>query len=414
MIDIKLLRENPEEIKKSVAKKGYKLDTDAILVLDKTRRQLIQEIEELRKEGNEIASQGKDANREKGKDIKEKIKVKEGELKGVEEQFNERMMEIPNPPLDDVPEGESEEDNKVIGEWGDIPKFDFKPKDHVELGEELDIIDFKTGAKVAGSQFYYLKNEGAMLELALINYSLNLLREKGYTILITPDLAHEKFYKGTGYMPKGDEAQTYEIEDSNLGLIATSEITLAAYHADEILKGKDLPIKYVGLSHCFRKEAGAYGAYSKGLYRVHQFTKVEMFVFSNTEDSPKIHEELLSLEKEIFNGLDIPFRVVEMCTADLGAQAVKKYDLEAWMPGRDDWGEITSTSNTTDYQSRNLNIRYKDGKEINFVHTLNGTAIAASRVIVAILENFQQKDGSVEIPKALHGYLPFTRIEKGK
>ncbi len=412
MIDIKLLRENPEKIKKAVAKKGYKLDADAILVLDETRRQLIQEIEELRKEGNEVASQGKDADRERGKDIKEKIKVKEGELKGVEEQFNERMMEIPNPPLDDVPEGKSEEDNKVIKEWGDIPEFDFKPKDHVELGEELDIIDFKTGAKIAGSQFYYLKNEGAMLELALINYSFNLLREKGYTILITPDLAHEKFYKGTGYMPKGDEAQTYEIEDSNLGLIATSEITLAAYHADEVLKGKDLPIKYVGLSHCFRKEAGAYGAYSKGLYRVHQFTKVEMFVFSNIEDSPKIHEELLSLEKEIFSGLDIPFRVVEMCTADLGAQAAKKYDLEAWMPGRDDWGEITSTSNTTDYQSRNLNIRYKDRKEINFVHTLNGTAIATSRTIVAILENFQQEDGSIEIPKALHGYLPFTRIEK--
>jgi len=281
----------------------------------------------------------------------------------------------------------------------------------LELGKSLDLIDFETATKVSGSNLYYLKNQAVLLELALTNYAFDILTKEGFTPLITPDLARQKFYTGTGYLPQGPEAQTYKIKDSDLGLIATAEITLAGIHSDEILDEKDLPKKYAGFSHCFRLEAGSYGKYSKGLYRIHQFSKIEMYVYCSPEKSEKIHQYLLSLEEKIFQGLEIPYRVVEMCTGDLGAQAAKKYDLEAWMPGRGDWGEITSTSNTTDYQARRLGIRFKrkDGS-VEFTYTLNGTAIAISRTIIAILENYQQKDGSVLVPKVLQKYLNFKKI----
>ncbi|MEK9174351.1 MAG: serine--tRNA ligase [Patescibacteria group bacterium] len=418
MIDIKLLRDNPDFVKKAVARKGYNIDVDEILNVDKRRRELIQETEELRRQSKELAAAGKDSSeedREKGRGLKEKIKIKEKELEVVENDFYSKFSQIPNPAFEEVSEGRGEADNKEIKVVGEKPKFGFKPKDHLELGEKLGIIDFEAGAKVAGSQFYYLKNEGAWLELALIHYALNILREEGFEILFTPDLAKSRFYLGTGYSPKGDEAQTYEIANSDLGLIATSEVALAGYHTDEVLDSKRLPKKYAGLSHCFRREAGAYGKYSKGLYRVHQFTKVEMFAYSLPEESKNIHQELLRLEERIFQGLNIPYRVLEICTGDLGAQAAAKYDLEAWMPGRGDgeWGEITSTSNTTDYQSRNLNIKYRlPGGETGFAHTLNGTAVATSRAIIAILENNQKEDGSVAIPRALQKYLAFKIISR--
>ncbi|MBI4120091.1 MAG: serine--tRNA ligase [Parcubacteria group bacterium] len=421
MIDIKLLRDNPNHFKKAAERKGYKVNIDGILELDARKRLLVQEIDETRRQSNEIAAKGKDvseADKEKGSSLREKIKVKEKELKIVEAQFNESFGLIPNPAFDEVPEGIQPKELRVVGEK---PKFDFEPKDHLELGERLDILDFAAGAKVAGSQFYYLKNEGAWLELALINYTLNLLAAEGFKLLFTPDLAKSRFYLGTGYMPRGEEAQIYEVKDEDLGLVATAEVTLAGYHADEILDEKILPLKYVGLSHCFRREAGAYGKYSKGLYRVHQFTKVEMFCYTKPEESRATHEELLKLEEKIFKGLGIAYRVIEIPAGDLGAQAAKKYDLEAWLPGRGDstgslqgdWGEITSTSNTTDYQSRNLNIKYRtSGGETDFAHTLNGTALAASRAIIAILENYQRADGSVMIPKALQKYLPFEVISR--
>lgn len=409
MIDLGALRNNPEGFKKAVGRKGYNLDAEAVLTLDTTRRGLIGEIESLRAEANKIAKEVRD--RKRGRELKEKIKVKEKELAGVEKQLDERLLEIPNPPFDDVPDGASDENNKILHTWGEKPAFGFDPKDHLALGNALDIFDFEAGAKVAGSQFYYLKNEGAFLELALVHYALDILRKNNFTLLFTPDLARERFYKGTGYLPRGDEAQTYEIEGEDLGLIATAEVTLAAYHADQILDEGKLPIRYAGLSHCFRKEAGAYGKESKGLYRVHQFTKVEMFVFANPEQSRAVHEELLNIEEEIFQGLGIPYRVVEIAAGALGAQAAKKYDLEAWLAGRGEWGEVTSTSNTTDYQARNLDIKYRNARGNEFVHTLNGTAIAVSRAIIAILENFQQKDGGVKIPKALHEYLSFKKIE---
>jgi seryl-tRNA synthetase len=337
MIDIKLLRENPEFIKKAVQRKGYKVDVDEILNLDKLKRNLLQEIEGYRREAKEIASAGasvSEENKEKGSQLKEKIKVKEKELNVVEDVFVAKFVEIPNPAFDEVSDGKGEKENIELRIVGERRGFDFGPKDHFELAKINDLVDFEAGAKIAGSQFYYLKNDAAMLELALTHYALDILRREGFEIIFTPDLAKSRFYLGTGYIPKGDEAQIYEINDSDLGLIATAEIALAGYHADEILEEKDLPIKYAGLSHCFRREAGAYGKYSKGLYRVHQFTKVEMFCYAKPEESKQIHEDILSIEEKIFGGLEIPYRVIEMCAGDLGAQAAKKYDLEAWMPGR--------------------------------------------------------------------------------
>ncbi|MEX2033528.1 MAG: serine--tRNA ligase, partial [Candidatus Colwellbacteria bacterium] len=291
-------------------------------------------------------------------------------------------------------------------------KFNFEPKDHLELGKSLDIIDFETGSKVAGSGFYYLKNDGVLLELALVRYALDFLAKNRFTLWLTPDLAREKFYLGTGYMPQGEEAQTYVIEGTDLGLIATAEVTLAGIHSDEIMNEADLPKLYAGYSHCFRQEAGAYGKYSKGLYRLHQFTKVEMFTYVKPEDSPKTHELLLELEERLWQGLGIPYRVVEMSTGDLGAMAARKFDLEAWMPGRGDWGEVTSASNTTDYQARRLGIKFrKSDGSLEFTHTLNGTALATSRAIIAILENYQTEEGKIVIPEVLRDYVGKSEIE---
>lgn len=413
MLDIKFIRENPDKLKKSLKDRGVDFDVAYLLEVDEKRRAKIKEVDDFRARQNELSdevSRLKGSDREAkitdSKDLKARLGDAEFELKALEEEFGELMHKIPNIPLPEVPVGKGEGDNKVLREVGKKSKFSFEAKDHLELATKLDIIDFEAAAKVSGSDFYYLKNEGVLLELALVRYALDFLAKKRFTPIITPDLARSKFYLGTGYMPRGTEAQTYTIENSDLGLIATAEITLAGLHADEILDGAKLPYQYAGYSHCFRQESGSYGKYSKGLYRVHQFTKVEMFVYCRPEDSPQIHEELLSHEEEMWQGLGIPYRVVEMCTGDLGAQAARKFDLEAWMPGRGDWGEVTSTSNTTDYQSRNLNIRYRRASgEIDFVHTLNGTAIATSRAIIAILENYQQKDGSIKIPEALRPYM---------
>lgn len=420
MLDIKFIRENPEALKKSLKNRGMDFDVEYLLKLDNKRRAKIKEVDDLRARQNELSDEiakvsddSRSHKIEESKEIKAKLGDTEFELKALEEEFLELMQKIPNIPLPEVPIGKGEVDNLVLREVGKKPKMPFTPKDHLDLAIKLDIIDFETAAKVSGSDFYYLKNEGVMLELALVRYALDFLVKKGFVPIITPDLARSKFYLGTGYMPRGTEAQTYTIENSDLGLIATAEITLAGLHADEILDGTKLPYQYAGYSHCFRQESGSYGKYSKGLYRVHQFTKVEMFVYCRSEDSPKIHKELLSHEEEMWQGLGILYRVIEMCTGDLGAQAARKFDLEAWMPGRGDWGEVTSTSNTTDYQARRLGIKYRraDGG-VDFAHTLNGTAIATSRAIIAILENYQQKDGSVRIPEALQPYMGGVKVIK--
>lgn len=417
MLDIYLLREKPDAVRDGLRKKGADPAlADQFLRFDEEWRKLTKTVDDKRAILNRLSQERKI---EEAKKVKEELKETEANLTAIERDRAAVLEKIPNLPFDDVPVGKDESGNRVLREVGKKPKFDFKPKDHLELGEALDIVDFQTASRVSGAGFYYLKNEGVLLELALIRYALDFLRKKGYTLWLTPDLAREKFYLGTGYLPRGPEAQTYEIKDSDLGLIATAEVTLAGIHAGEILEEKTLPRRYAGYSHCFRQEAGGYGKYSKGLYRVHQFSKVEMFAYAKPEDAPKIHEEILALEEALWRGLKIPYRVLEMCTGDLGAQAARKYDLEAWMPGRPPaggWGEVTSASNTTDYQSRRLNIKYRPDTRhpepvSRFVHTLNGTAIATSRAIVAILENCQTKQGTVKIPAALVKYAGIREIK---
>lgn len=412
MVDIQLVRDNPDLVKSGVASKGYDVSmVDRVLEVDKNYREKLQKVESLRSERNKAA---KEKNIEEGKRIKIELQALDQDLEKLSTDVSVLLNQIPNLPSDKAPRGKGEEDNVEIRKWGEIPNFDFEPKSHLELGEALGIIDFSSGAKVAGSQFYYLKGDAVLLEFALLQFGVEFLIGKGYVPHITPDLAKSRYYLGTGYQPKGDEAQIYEIDGEDLGLIATAEVTMAGLHADEVLRKADMPLRYAAISHCFRKEAGAYGKYSKGLYRVHQFTKLEMFVYCTSDRSDDIHKEILSIEEEIVQALGIPYRVLEMCTGDLGAIASRKYDLEAWMPGRNDYGEITSTSNTTDYQARNLNIKYNDGKKNEYAHMLNGTALVTSRIPIAIMENFQQKDGSILIPKVLRKWMGKERIEARK
>jgi len=413
MLDIGFIRDHPEDVERAATKKGFSVDVKAILKLDTDRRKLQRDYDEIRAAKHEAGSElsklsgkTKESFLKKLKAIDKKEQSLKPQLVKKEAELAAALAAVPNPPLSEVPEGKGEQDNVEVRTWGQPKKFDFPTLDHTELASRLDLIDFERGAKVSGSGFYFLKNEAVSLELALVQYALDFLRKREFVPWITPDLVHGRFSLGTGYLPRGPEAQTYEVSGFDSTLIATAEVTLAGIHSDEILEERDLPKRYAGYSHCFRQEAGAYGKYSKGLYRVHQFTKVEMFAITTPEDSPKMHEELLKLEEELWQGLEIPYRVMEMCTGDLGAQAARKFDLEAWMPGRKDWGEVTSTSNTTDFQARRLGIRFRTKKgDLAFAHTLNGTAIATSRAIIALLENYQQKDGSVAIPQVLQPYM---------
>jgi seryl-tRNA synthetase len=313
------------------------------------------------------------------------------------------------------PIGKDDTENKEIRRYKSPTEFSFKPKDHIQLGKDLDLIDFETANKVSGSKFYFLRNEAVLLEFALIQHAIAMLLDEGFTLISTPDLARDRILEGTGYNPRGAETQIYSIKNSDLCLIGTAEITLGGYYADSIIEEDQLPIKLAGISHCFRTEAGSYGQFSKGLYRVHQFTKVEMFAYTRPDQSEQMHEHMVDLEERFFKSLEIPFRTVDICTGDLGGPAYRKYDLEAWMPGRPakergksgDWGEITSTSNCTDYQARRLNIKYrpKEGGKTEYVHMLNGTAVAISRALIAILENYQQEDGSVMVPEILRPWV---------
>lgn len=412
MLDIKFIRENAKEVKKNCKNRNARCNVGRLLKLDSERISLIQQIDELRARKNslndEIAkAQDKAAIIEKGKIVKEQLEKLEPEIEKVSKKFSKLLMLVPNMTHPDSPIGKTDEDSKEIKRYGEIQKFDFPPKSHEELMIGLDLADFDRAAKIAGSKFYYLKNEGALLELALVNFAMDKLVARGFIPVVTPDLARDRVLEGIGFNPRGKESQIYSIEKSDLSLVGTAEITMGGYHMDEVLKEEDLPKKYAALSHCFRTEAGAYGKHSSGLYRVHQFTKVEMFIYSKPEESEKMHEEIKDIEIEIFSDLGIPFRVVDICTGDLGGPAYRKYDLEAWMTSKNDFGEITSTSNCTDYQSRRLNVKMqrKDGSR-EYAHLLNGTAIAVSRALIAIIENYQQADGSVVIPEVLRKYMP--------
>lgn len=422
MLDYKFIKDNLKAVKQNILNRSMTADADKAVELYDKRTALVTALQNLQKERNDnavlmkqkLTSEARQKLIETGKEIKEKITETEAELAEAEKNLHEAVSKIPNMAHPDAPIGKEDSENLEVKRSGTIPAFTFEPKDHVQLGQDLDLIDFEAGTKVSGVKFYYLKNEAVFLEQALTMYGLSILHKHGFIPFITPDVAKEEILYGIGFNPRGEESNVYTIEDEGTCLVATAEITLGGYHAGEIIKKENLPLKYCGISHCFRREAGAAGQFSKGLYRVHQFSKLEMFVYCTPEESDKMHEELRLIEEEIFNGLGIPFRVVDTCTGDLGAPAYRKWDLEAWMPGRNggEWGEVTSTSNCTDYQARRLNIRYKDGDGKNkFLHTLNGTAIAMSRAMIAILENYQQADGSVKIPEVLIPYCGFNMIK---
>ena len=424
MLDVAFLRENLAAVKENCRNRNVKADVDRVVSLDDRRKQLVQQKQTLEQRANEVSKlipKEKDAARKQeliaeGKALRPQIAELDKQVKDVETELHGGLLLIPNMTHPAAPVGTTAEDNKVLRRWGEPTKFDFAAKDHVVLAEALDLVDFDAGAAVAGQKFYFLKNEAVLLEMALVQYAMQTLLKAGYTPIITPDVARAEVLEGIGFIPRGPETQIYSIENSDLCLIATAEITLGGMHRDQMFEEKDLPRKYAGLSHCFRTEAGAPGRDARGLYRVHQFTKVEMFAFCTPGQSDALHEELLHIEEGIFQGLKLPYHVIDTCTGDLGGPAYRKYDLEAWMPGRGkggEYGEVTSTSNCTDYQARRLKIRYRDAetKKPRFAHTLNGTAVAVSRALVAILENYQQADGSVVVPEVLRGWVGKERIE---
>ena len=412
MLDLKLIRSKPEEIVENCRKRNVQVDIEKLLMLDKQVRHITTEADVIRQRRNDINKRMKGKITpelrkpliEESKILREQETVKESKLRELIEQRLDLHKQVPNLTHPDSPDGFTDEDNVPIREVGSKREFDFEPKDHVELMETLDLIDFEGGAKVSGQKFYYLKNQAVFLELALAQYAMSLLQKEGFTVHITPDLARHQILDGIGFNPRGAETQIYSIEESDLCLIATAEITLGGLLIDQLLKYEQLPILYAGLSHCYRTEAGAAGRESRGLYRVHQFSKIEMFAFTHPEKSEEMHERMREIEEQIYQDLGIPYQLVNICKGDLGGPAYRKYDLEAWMPGRGEWGEVTSTSNCTDYQSRRMNIRFKDPDTGNnrFVHMLNGTAIAVSRTLIALIENGQQKDGSIKLPACLN------------
>ena len=423
MLDLKYIRENAEAVQENSRNRGVEADVGLVVELADRRSALIQELNELRQRQNQMArSIGKEQDPEsrdrliaESRAMKDRIPEKEADLSEVERRMREELLKIPNITHPDAPIGKDDSENVEIQRWGEIPDFDFDVRDHVELGESLGIIDFDAGAKVAGSKFYFLRGDAVLLELGLVRYAMDILTQRGYQPTLTPDLARDEMLVGTGFIPRGPETQIYSVEDSDLSLIATSEIPLAGSLADEIVDENELPIRLAGLSHCFRTEAGSHGRASRGLYRVHQFTKVEMFAFTTPEQSEELHAEMLDIEERIFQGLGLPYRVVDICTGDLGGAAYRKFDLEAWMPGRNDYGEVTSTSNTTDYQARRLRIRYRrDGGRPQLLHTLNGTAIAVSRALIALLENYQREDGSILLPEVLVSYVGKERLRPAR
>ena len=418
MLDIKFIKEHLEQVKKNITDRNMVADADLVVKLYDEKNALQQKLDGLRQQRNENAAKMKGKLEQdvrtaliaEGKKLKDDIAALEKDFEEKDKAFKVAMMDIPNMAHPDAPIGKEDKENLEVKKWGNIPKFDFQPKDHVELCEALDLVDFETATRVSGTKFYYLKNEAVILELALTRYVMDIIMKEGFTPFITPDVAKEEVAAGIGFNPRGEESNIYTVEGTGTCLVGTAEITLGGYFAGKTIDAGKLPIKMAGLSHCFRREAGAAGQFSKGLYRVHQFSKVEMFIYCLPEKSDEMHQYIRSVEEKIFQGLDVPYRVVDTCTGDLGASAYRKYDLEAWMPGRGDYGEITSTSNCTDFQARRLGIKYKDENGTNYLHMLNGTAMALTRAMIAIIENNQQADGSILIPKNLVPYTGFDRI----
>ena len=423
MLDRKFIVENVDRIKQNCASRGVKCDVDRLIELEASRRQKLQGVEEANRKANEVAKligKAKDAAeresmKEEGRRLRELKEASQAEHDQLDAEARAIQATIPNLTHPDAPVGGEQDCREVRRGSTPVRQFDFKPLDHVTLGEKLGLVDFEAGARTTGHGFYFLKNDAVLLDLALQRYALGMLIDEGFTLTTTPDLAQNKILEGIGFNPRGPETQVYSIENSELSLVGTAEITLGGMFFNEMIDAEKLPIKICGISHCFRTEAGAHGAATRGLYRVHQFTKVEMFAYTLPEASDAMHDELMQIECKLFDGLGIPYRVIDTASGDLGGPAYRKYDLEAWMPGRGEageFGEVTSTSNCTDYQSRRLNIRIrkKGEKGTQFVHTLNGTAVAISRALIAVMENYQQADGSILVPDVLRQWVGKDRI----
>jgi len=416
VLDPRSLAERREEIAESCRRRGVAADVDATIALHAQVAGKQTELNEANRRRNEHQEAGKRlpaseraAHGLEGRALKEAVSRIEAELTALRARFDEALAKLPNFIHPAVPDG-GEADARELRRFAEPRGFDFPPLDHVELGAKLDLIDFEGGARVAGQKFYYLRNEAVLLELALQRFAIDVLLEEGFTPTVTPDLARPAIVEGIGFNPRGAETQIYSIANEELCLVGTAEITLGGLYAGAILQEDELPIQLAGLSHCFRTEAGAAGRESKGLYRVHQFTKAEMFAITRPEDSEAMHERLLAIEERVFQALELPYRVVDIAAGDLGAPAYRKFDVEAWMPGRGEggaYGEVSSTSNCTDYQARRLQTRFrrKGAKKNEYVHMLNGTAVSNARAILALLENHQQADGSIAIPRALRPYV---------
>ena len=418
MLDRKFILQNADDVRSNCEKRGVDVDINRIIELDGQRLAALQLAEDLNRQANETSKQiPKAADQEsrqvlieKGRELRQQKDAAQQEQDQLDQEINELISVIPNMTHPDVPAGGEEDAVEIAFGKQPVPAFDFQPLDHVELGAKHDLFDFDAGGRVTGSGFYYLRNEAVHLDLALQQYAIRFLCDRGFTPVTTPDLALTSILEGIGFTPRGPETQIYSIENTELNLVGTAEITLGGMNAGQVLPAEDLPLLYCGLSHCFRTEAGAGGRASKGLYRVHQFTKVEMFAFALPEQSDEIHLKLKDLECEFFDSLEVPYRVIDTASGDLGGPAYRKFDLEAWMPGRGEqgsWGEVTSTSNCTDYQARRLNVRCKrqGQKGTEFVHTLNGTAVATGRAMIALLENHQRADGTIAVPKVLQPWV---------
>jgi seryl-tRNA synthetase len=421
MLDLKLIRSDPERVKRALARRGAAEDVDALIALDARRRELLPEIEGAQAERKTLSKQigeAKQQGEEAGElmttvqGLKERIEGGRAELEQVEAELDRVAAALPNLPDPEAPDGMSEDDAVVLREVGERPSFDFEPRDHLEIGTELGLIDMESAARLSGSRFAYLKGDLVLLELALVRYALDLVRGEGHEPVVPPVLVREEALYGTGFLP-GDRDQIYEVPKDDLFLVGTSEVALAGLHAGEILEAGRLPLRYAGFSPCFRREAGAAGRDTRGIFRVHQFDKVEMFSFVEPSQSAAEHERLLAIEERILSELEIPYRVVNVAAGDLGAPAAKKYDCEAWIPSQERYRELTSCSNTTDYQARRLNCRYRpaDNEALQAVHTLNGTAVAVGRTMIALIENRQDREGGFTLPNILYAYGSPERID---
>jgi seryl-tRNA synthetase len=414
MLDLKLIRSDPERVKQALARRGAAEGVDELLALDARRREVLPEIERAQSERKSLSKQV-GAAKQRGEEaadlvarvqrLKETIESGKAELEKVDGDIQRVATALPNLPDPDAPDGMTEEDAAVLREVGEKPAFDFEPRDHLEIGVDLGLIEMEAAARLSGSRFAYLKGDLVLLELALVRFAIDLVRAEGHEPVVPPVLVREEALEGTGFLP-GDRDQIYEIPKDELFLTGTSEVALAGLHAGEILDPGALPLRYCGFSTCFRREAGAAGRDTRGIFRVHQFDKVEMFSFVEPSESATEHERLLAIEERILGELEIPYRVVSVAVGDLGAPAAKKYDCEAWIPSQERYRELTSCSNTTDYQARRLSCRYRaaEGESPEMVHTLNGTAVAVGRTVIALMENRQDRRGRFTLPNILHSY----------